>query len=113
MADYRASASGAVWLDRPCIGGAPVAATVLCDLTAESGEDAIDGIKVDRRGNLFVCGPGGVWVFSPQGKILGRIETGQRTANCAWGDDGSTLYIAAHMFLLRIRTRTKAAVMPG
>jgi gluconolactonase len=72
-----------------------------------------DGFKVDQRGNLFATGPGGVWVFSPTGKILGRIETGQRTANCAWGDDGSTLYIAAHMFLLRIRTRTKAAVMPG
>jgi gluconolactonase len=72
-----------------------------------------DGFKVDDKGNLFATGPGGVWVFSPQGKILGRIETGQRTANCAWGDDGSTLYIAAHMFILRIRTRTKAAVMPG
>jgi gluconolactonase len=72
-----------------------------------------DGFKVDHKGNLFATGPGGVWVFSPEGKILGRIETGQRTANCAWGDDGSTLYIAAHMFVLRIRTKTRAAVMPG
>ncbi len=72
-----------------------------------------DGFKVDERGNLFATGPGGVWVFSPEGKALGRIETGERTANCAWGDDGSTLYITAHMLVLRIQTKTRAAVIPG
>lgn len=72
-----------------------------------------DGFKVDAQGNLFATGPGGVWIISPAGKALGRIDTGQRTANCAWGDDGSTLYITAHMLILRIRTKTRAAVMPG
>jgi gluconolactonase len=66
-----------------------------------------DGLKVDRGGNLFATGPGGVHVFSPDGKSLGRIDTGEATANCAWGDDGSTLYITADMYLCRVRTRTK------
>ena len=68
---------------------------------------APDGLKVDGHGNLFVTGPGGVYVLTPAGKVLGRIDTGRRTANCAWGDDGSTLYITAHTDLLRIRTLTR------
>ena len=66
-----------------------------------------DGMKVDRDGNLFATGPGGVFVFSPEGKHLGTINPGEATANCAWGDDGSTLYLTADMFLCRIKTRTK------
>ncbi|MEP7273781.1 MAG: SMP-30/gluconolactonase/LRE family protein [Acidobacteriota bacterium] len=68
-----------------------------------------DGLKVDSAGNLFATGPGGIHVFSPAGKPLGRLETGEATANCTWGDDGSTLYIAADMYLCRIKTTTKAA----
>jgi len=70
-------------------------------------QGAPDGLKVDKAGNLFATGPGGVNVFSPQGEFLGRINTGQPTANCAFGDDGSTLYITANMYLCRIRTNTK------
>jgi len=66
-----------------------------------------DGMKVDRQGNLFATGPGGVNVFSPAGKHLGRINPGEATANCGWGDDGSTLYITADMYLCRIKTSTK------
>ncbi|MCX7825387.1 MAG: SMP-30/gluconolactonase/LRE family protein, partial [Verrucomicrobiae bacterium] len=65
-----------------------------------------DGLKVDRRGNVFATGPGGVLIFSPDGKHLGTLNTGEATANCAWGDDGSTLYITADMFLCRVRTTT-------
>jgi gluconolactonase len=65
-----------------------------------------DGLKTDKRGNLFATGPGGVLVISSSGKLLGRIDTTQPTANCAWGDDGSTLYITANMFLCRVRTKT-------
>ncbi len=68
-----------------------------------------DGLKVDRNGNLFATGPGGVSIFSPDGRHLGRIDTGQATANCAWGNDGSTLYITADGYLCRIRTTTKGA----
>lgn len=66
-----------------------------------------DGLKVDKQGNLFATGPGGVNVFAPDGTHLGRINTGVATANCAFGGDGSTLYVTAHMFLCRIKTATK------
>ena len=66
-----------------------------------------DGLKVDNKGNLFATGPGGVLVITPQGKHLGTINTGEATANCAWGDDGSTLYITADMYLARIKTKTR------
>lgn len=70
---------------------------------------ACDGMKVDAQGNVWTTGPGGVLVISPQGKLLGRILTGQATGNCCWGDDGSTLYITADMFLVRVKTKTKGA----
>lgn len=66
-----------------------------------------DGMTVDASGNLFATGPGGVHIFAPDGTHLGRISTGERTANCAWGDDGSVLYIAADMYLCRVKTNTK------
>lgn len=68
-----------------------------------------DGVKVDARGNVFATGPGGVLVISKDGKHLGSILTGQPTSNCCWGDDGSTLYITANMFLCRLKTSTKGA----
>lgn len=66
-----------------------------------------DGLKVDVNGNLFATGPGGVLVFAPDGRHLGTILTGQATGNCAFGDDGRTLYITADMFLMRVRLKTR------
>jgi gluconolactonase len=66
-----------------------------------------DGLKVDKDGNLFATGPGGVLVFTPDGTHLGTIQTGVPTANCAFGDDGTTLYIAANHWLARIKLSTK------
>ncbi len=68
-----------------------------------------DGMKIDQQGNVWATGPGGVHVISPEGKLLGRIATGERTANCAWGNDGSVLYLTADMYLCRIQTRTRGA----
>jgi len=68
-----------------------------------------DGLKIDAQGNLWATGPGGVLIISPTGKLLGTVLTGQATGNCAWGDDGSTLYITADMFLYRVKTKTKGA----
>ncbi len=68
-----------------------------------------DGLKVDISGNVWSTGPGGVLILSPSGKLLGRIDTGEATANCGWGDDGSTLYITADMYLCRIKTKIKGA----
>ncbi len=88
------------------------AGRVLFDATplARQGKRGLpDGLKVDRAGNLFATGPGGVLVITPQGKHLGTIATGQATANCAWGDDGSTLYMTADSQLLRVRLTTRGA----
>lgn len=69
-----------------------------------------DGLKIDRDGNLWATGPGGVLIFAPDGKLLGRIDTGEATANCAFGGpDGSDLYITADMYLCRVRTTTRGA----
>lgn len=68
-----------------------------------------DGMKVDARGNIWTTGPGGVLIISPEGKLLGKIETGEPTSNCAWGDDGSTLYITANHYLARVRTSSLGA----
>jgi gluconolactonase len=65
-----------------------------------------DGMKTDQHGNLFATGPGGIHIFSREGKHLGTIETGVPTGNCAWGDDGSTLYITADTALYRVRLST-------
>lgn len=65
-----------------------------------------DGMKTDKSGNLFATGPGGVMIISPAGKLLGVLETGEATANCGWGNDGSTLYICADMYLARIQLTT-------
>ncbi len=66
-----------------------------------------DGMKVDQKGNIFGGGPGGVLVLSPEGRHLGTIVTGQVTSNCTFGDDGSTLYMTADHYLMRIRLTTK------
>jgi gluconolactonase len=69
-----------------------------------------DGLKVDRDGNLWATGPGGVLIFAPDGTLLGRIDTGEATANCAFGgSDGSDLYITADMYLCRVRTTAHGA----
>ena len=66
-----------------------------------------DGMKVDQAGNVFATGPGGVFVFDKTGKHLGTLATGVPTANCGFGDDGSTLYVTADKNLVRVKTKTK------
>lgn len=77
---------------------------VFHDMTGAPGDDAINGIKVDQEGNLYVCGPGGVWILSPQGGLLGVIKGPEIPHNLAWGDeDGRTLYMTAMSGIYRIR----------
>jgi gluconolactonase len=84
---------------------------VFADVTDQVGKPGKaglpDGMKVDAKGNLFATGPGGVLVFAPDGTHLGTFATGQATANCGWGDDGSTLYITADMYVGRVKLNTK------
>lgn len=87
-------------------GGTLSKGTVFFDMTDAPGEDAIDGIKVDQTGNLFVSGPGGIWVISPAGTHLGTIKGPENPHNIAWGDDdGKTLYMTAVTGLYRIRMK--------
>ncbi len=100
----------AVWMEFPVKDdGTLGAGSVFYDVTSLMGKlpGAPDGMAVDKNGNLFATGPGGVYVLTPDGSLLGRISTGERTANCTWGDDGSTLYMTADMYLCRIKTTTK------
>jgi gluconolactonase len=82
---------------------------VLFDATSlvEGRKGLPDGLKTDAKGNVWMTGPGGVLVITPEGKHLGTINTGEATANCGWGGDGSELYITADMYLCRVKTATK------
>jgi gluconolactonase len=77
---------------------------VFFDMTFAEGKDALDGMKVDQKGNLYVSGPGGVWIISAEGKHLGTIVGPEHAHNFAWGDDdGKSLYLCAKTGLYRIR----------
>jgi gluconolactonase len=100
----------AIWMAFPVnddgtIGTGRVFADLTSSVAAKRGVP--DGMKVDENGHVFATGPGGVLVFAPDGTHLGTFDTGQPTANCAWGDDGSVLYITANMYLGRVRLVTK------
>jgi gluconolactonase len=86
--------------------------TVFFDMTFVPGETALDGLKVDQAGHVYVCGPGGLWVISPDGRHLGTIKPPEEPHNMAWGDDdGKTLYITALGSIYRIRTNV-AGIRP-
>ena len=78
--------------------------TLFFDMTGAPGEDALDGMKVDQKGNVYSTGPGGLWIISPEGTPLGLIKGPEGPHNMAWGDDdGKTLYITALTGIYRIR----------
>ena len=83
---------------------------VFYDVNDQTGEGAADGMKVDIEGNIFATGPGGVWIFDPDGTHLGTIKPSEVPANVAWGDDGSTLYMTARTGLYRIRLNTSGEI---
>ena len=62
-----------------------------------------DGLVVRDDGIIFASGPGGVWIFNPEGENLGIILTGQRTSNCTLDTNNQYLYMTADMYLMRIR----------
>jgi gluconolactonase len=76
---------------------------VFFDMTGAPGEEALDGLKVDRKGNVYASGPGGVWIIAPTGKHLGTLVAPELPANMAWGGDGRTLYLTARTGLYRVR----------
>jgi gluconolactonase len=83
---------------------------VFFDVTGDPAPGNPDGLKVDRAGNVFTTGPGGVWIFDPAGTHLGTIQPPEVPANVAWGDDGSTLYITARTSLYRVVLTTQGII---
>jgi len=79
----------------------------------KDGDGVPDGMKVDINGNVFATGPGGVFVFTPDGTLLGRILTGVPTSNVAFGEDGATLFVTANHRVLRLRTKTRGLPLPA
>ncbi len=80
---------------------------IFYDFSFTEDEEALDGMKVDKQGNLFISAPGGLWILSAEGKLLGKMITPERPANMAWGDeDGKTLYMTAHSSLYKVRVNT-------
>ena len=85
-------------------------ARVFLDVTGHPDSGGADGMKVDRAGNLFATGPGGVWVIAPDGTHLGTIQPDEGPANVGWGEDGRTLYMTAQTGLYRIRLTAEGAI---
>jgi gluconolactonase len=83
---------------------------VFFDMTTAPGEEALDGLKVDERGNIYVSGPGGLWILSSEGRHLGTLHMPELPANFAFGDpDGRTLYLTARTGLYRLRLSVAGA----
>jgi sugar lactone lactonase YvrE len=78
---------------------------ILCELKPKPDERGVpDGMKVDCEGNIYCTGPGGVWIFSEMGRLLGRIVMPEVTANLAFGgEDRQTLYLTGSTSLYRLR----------
>lgn len=77
---------------------------IFYDATGYVGDDPglPDGMKVNDEGYVFATGPGGVWIFAPDARPLGRIKTGEFISNCAFGNDGTVLYMTADSYVLRM-----------
>jgi gluconolactonase len=105
-----------VWVAFPVqADGTLGASRVLFDGTTAfaSRRGTADGMKVDAEGDIFGAGPGGVYVFSPKGELLGWFDFGGNVGNVAWGEDGSTLFIAANAAVYRVRLATRGAGWAG
>jgi len=107
---YIADSGKKVWMSyRVHPNGSVSDGKLLLDASGEKAPGGPDGIRVDKNGNIYGAGPGGVWIISPQGKHLGTIKVPEVVSNVAWGDaDGKTLYVTASTSLYRIKL-----IVPG
>lgn len=94
--------------------GLPVHRQVFFDampLLRVGGPGLPDGMCLDTEGRLFATGPGGVLVLTPQGDLIGVIDLGRSVANCAFGEDGHTLFVTADDILARVRLKVSGLVV--
>ena len=89
------------------LGAGKVIHDATADVKANPNKGLPDGLKVDQKGNIFATAVNGVYVFNPAGKLIGKIVTNDKTANCGFGDDGTTLYLTTNDKLTRVKTTTK------
>jgi gluconolactonase len=81
-------------------------AKVFYDVSSEKAPGLCDGFKIDKKGNVFAAGPGGIWIFTKSGKLIGKIKiNGVSATNCALTPDGKTIFITANNYLLRVKMR--------
>ena len=108
---YVADSGDKLWMKFPVnADGSTGEGSLFFDAGDQPGKGSADGLKVDAAGRLWATGPGGVWVFTPEGKPLGRIETGEHTSNVAFGGkNGDELFITSDMYLCRVKTKTTGA----
>ncbi len=97
----------AVWytynIEKPGVVSGKKLFSDVTHLIGQENEDGLpDGLKINQQGIIFATGPGGVWIFNPEGKALARIRTGQKTANCAFGKDEKRLFMAADDYILAV-----------
>ncbi len=86
---------------------------LLYDATSDTRRGSPDGMKVDREGNIYSSGPGGLWIFSPEGKPVATISIPETVSNVAWGDaDRKMLYITASTSVYRVHLQIPGASMP-
>ena len=76
-----------------------------CDAEDKNLPGLPDGFKIDKNGNVFASGPGGIRIFNPEGKLLGFLKLENATSNCAFSPDQKTLYITNDMYVLRLKMR--------
>lgn len=85
---------------------------LFCEMQSED-KGGPDGMKVDQEGNVYSTGPGGLWIFDPIGRYLGRVVLPEQPANCAFGgEDGRWLFMTARTGLYRVRVKTPG-ILPG
>ena len=95
-----------VWMKFPVLeDGMLGPGRVFADVTAETSDGMPDGLKVDGKGNVWATGPGGVWIFSADGKHLGTIKPTEVPANCAFAEDGGVLWMTARTSVYRIKLK--------
>lgn len=102
---YIADSGKKVWMSYPVHPDGSVGdGKLLLDASGDKSGGGPDGIRVDKKGNIYGAGPGGVWIISPEGKHLATFKLPEIVSNVAWGDaDGKTLYITASTSLYRIK----------
>ncbi|MFL5809906.1 MAG: SMP-30/gluconolactonase/LRE family protein [Flavisolibacter sp.] len=95
------------WYKYKIKGDALVNGTIFPDPAEEKNPErgGADGMKFTKKGYLFAIAPGGVWIFNPKGRIIGKLKIPERTSNCALSGDEKTLYITADMYVLRLKLR--------